>query len=78
MQPEASLVTDPAVLDLPYVLVEWVTMVIVTREGDRKRKLRPSHRIIITLVYCANTPPTRNSQRASRSARAPPTRMYKA
>ncbi|MGW6262815.1 IS5/IS1182 family transposase, partial [Streptomyces sp. NPDC055085] len=25
-----------AVLDVPHALVEWVTMLIVTREGDRR------------------------------------------
>lgn len=40
----ALLVTFPAALDLPHALVEWVTMLIVTREGDRRCKLRPSER----------------------------------
>ncbi|GAA2564023.1 hypothetical protein GCM10010398_61000 [Streptomyces fimbriatus] len=29
------MVPCPAALDLPHALVEWVTMLIVTREGDR-------------------------------------------
>jgi len=41
----------PAALDLPHALVEWVTMLIVTREGDRRGKLRPSERAVITLAY---------------------------
>ncbi|WP_228450117.1 DUF3987 domain-containing protein [Streptomyces alkaliterrae] len=38
------MVIHPAALDLPHALVEWVTMLIVAREGDRRRKLRPSQR----------------------------------
>lgn len=45
------LVSYPAALDLPHALVEWVTMLIVTREGDRHCKLRPSERAVITLAY---------------------------
>ncbi|MGK5498506.1 transposase [Streptomyces sp. URMC 125] len=45
------MVPYPAALDVPHALVEWVTMLIVTREGDRRCTLSPSGRALIALVY---------------------------
>lgn len=51
------MVPYPAALDVPHALVEWVTMLIITREGDRRCKLRPSECAVIALAYLRRDDP---------------------
>lgn len=45
------MIPCPAALDLPHAVVEWITMLIVTREKGRRGKLPPYQRAPAALVY---------------------------
>ncbi|MGW1616679.1 IS5/IS1182 family transposase, partial [Streptomyces sp. NPDC002285] len=45
------MVIYPVALDLPHAFVGWVIMLVVSRGGDRRCKLRPSQRAMVALVY---------------------------
>ncbi|MEU7386776.1 transposase family protein [Streptomyces tanashiensis] len=79
------MVPYPVALDLPHALVEWVTMLIVTREGDRRKRpiggeLSPTQRTINRALAQARAPVERGmarlkSWRIFRRSRVGPNRM---
>jgi len=82
----ALLVSSPAALDLPHALVDRVTLLIVTREGDRRRSCRRRRRTSLpwsVWCTCADTtlspssPPASASNRGKGPGRANAARQIK-